>query len=233
MPFKIPINQLTPDFHDSGYKITGPDINDRRVIVNSITLKVEKETAKAMIEGFDKIDGRYYVTIYTANKKAWSLLGNFRENPKIIATLDKRRPAYELSRIGKLLFAHNYNLQAKYVAVLDTVFYIKENDKKIWEILCNNGIYDIWDPIAPYRRLGSSKEPMILLLRIFEVDYDFSNEIIKEGWPYCDAVKQRIVKIVKPIIANIDFGQIMAMIRESINDYIINEENVCNTLQLL
>ena len=83
MPFKIPINQLTPDFHDSGYKITGPDINDRRVIVNSITLKVEKETAKAMIEGFDKIDGRYYVTIYTANKKAWSLLGNFRENPDV------------------------------------------------------------------------------------------------------------------------------------------------------
>jgi hypothetical protein len=214
--------------------ISGPDITDRKVIVNSLSLKVERENAKAMIEGYYKDNVKYYVSMFVALKEAWSLKGNFRENPKLITTQrTERDPKYPLSIWGENMNAQYYDIPATYLAILDRIFHI-DNNKEVWEILCNNGVFDIWKPIAPWNRLNSRKAepryPMILLIRIFNIDYDFSKELIEET--HSHAVKQRIVNIMTPVIPNPEFAQITEKISDSIKSYIKNVEHVYNTQRL-
>jgi len=233
MPFKIPINQLTPGFDDSGYKITGPDINDGRVIVNSITLKVEKENAKAMIEGYDKEGSKHFVTIFTAREGAWSLKGNFRENPKLLTTKKHDpREDYPLSQLGENLNASDYCLPLRYLAVLHSILHIKY-DMQVWETLCKNDIFDIWTPIAPYNMLKGKREPkdpMILLLRIFEIEEDFSEKIIEEN--YAHAVKQQLVTMKQPVIPNDLFKETTKKITTSIDKYLDRIEEIYDTCKI-
>lgn len=75
--------------------------------INEHTLKVEKETAKAMIEGFIKNNHCYYATIYCAHKYAVSMENEFKAIPKIVLTpiRGEKRGDYPLSDIGNKLNA--------------------------------------------------------------------------------------------------------------------------------
>lgn len=166
--------------------------------INEWALKVEIQNAEAMIDGFRKDNKHYYITIFCAPGNAVSMRNKFEKNPKILTPIrGETKKEHPLSGIGEGLNANDYDLPAKYIAVLYRIFHI-ENNIKIWEELCNNGIYDIWKPEAPFNNLNGKKDPKILLLRIFEID---SAKTIELGGSY-DVVKnyKESVKVVRPII---------------------------------
>lgn len=200
------------------------------VIVNSMTLKVERENAKAMFEGYMKNGVRHFVTIFVANgESSWSLRGYFRKNPKLITAIKNRRNYFHPSQIGISLNAEIYQFRINRIAILDRIFHI-HNDMQVWETLCNNGVFDIWTPTAPEMRvqIGHLDEPMILLLRLAKIDYDFTDELVDDR--YFHSVPQRKVTIISPLIANEQFRSITELIRTSIHNYIHNEEIVYDTL---
>lgn len=193
--------------------------------INNWTLKVEKENAKAMIEGYKKNGIRNYVTIFTATEDAVSLKNDFRSLPKLITPKESdHRKIYPLSIYGKDLEAksYNYNTTARYIAVLDTIFHIK-NEISIWEALCTNGIFDIWEPQAPYNMLSHDaqnnkkdpQDPQILTIRVFEIDHDFQNEITKKQ--YWNTITPKQVNLVKPVIPNKEFLEIKEKIENTLD----------------
>lgn len=208
--------------------------------INTQTLKVEKQNAIALTQGFLKESKRYYSSIFTAHQNSKSMQKQFRQVPKLLTSFRTRpRPEYPLSVIGKDLHAEGYELRGKYVAILDRIFHIR-NNIRIWERLCNNGVFDIWEPEAPYNSLSNKIDPMILLLRIFEIDYDFSNEIAKGR--YVDRIAGRKVGIVRPIIPNNErdafskeydgsyyFEDIIEKIRSGVSGYLHWEEAIRDT----
>jgi len=181
--------------------ITVASPSDTLVDVSEVTLKVERQNAKAMVEGFVKDSNRYYVSIFTAHSGAKSIQHDFYKHPKLIENTVKTKPRkiYPLSQIGQKLNAESYEIPKRYIAVLDRIFHIK-NEIKVWEELCNNGIFDIWEPEAPYNSLKNKKDPMILVLRIFQIDYDFSSEIDNSTSPYFSIIPKIKVSLIKPII---------------------------------
>lgn len=170
------------------------------VDINEITLKVERQNAKAMVEGFMKDSERYYVSIYAASKKSISLKKDFQRFPKLVENNNARDPKkiYPLSHIGKKMAAEFYEVPQRYVAVLDRIFHIK-NGINLWKDICTNGLFDIWEPQAPFNCLNEKVDPMILLLRIYEVDYDFMNDIRRYNAHY-SRIPERRVRRVKPVI---------------------------------
>jgi hypothetical protein len=208
--------------------------------INSNTLKVEKENFKAMIEGFWKNGRHYFVTIFTGHKRAVSIQNRFADLPKLVTTKKGNpRPEYPLSEIGKSLGIEEYNPPARYIAVLDRIFHIK-NDIGIWDELCQDGIFDIWQPVAPFNSLEGKQDPTILILRIFDVNKDFSDKI-EEG-TYFDKVESQEVQIVKPIIpygkndiggesfsGSYYFADIIDKVRKATSSYLRKEEIIFDT----
>jgi hypothetical protein len=170
------------------------------VDINEITLKVERQNAKAMVEGFMKDSERHYISIFAASKKSISLKKDFQTFPKLLENNNARDPKkiYPLSHIGKKMAAELYEVPHRYVAVLDRIFHIK-NEINLWKDICTNGLFDIWEPQAPFNCLNEKENPMVLLLRIYEVDYDFKNDIRWYNDHYSLIPKSR-VKLVKPVI---------------------------------
>jgi hypothetical protein len=231
-------------FHEPVITLQSPTTTQNGFIrVNTHSLKVEKENFKAMIDGFWKNGRQYYVTIFTSHKDAKSIQNNFFHLPKVLTT--KRgnpRPEYPLSEIGKSLKSKEYNPPARYVAVLDRMLHI-ENDINIWDELCQDGIFDIWQPVAPFNSLQGKQDPTILILRIFEANKDFSEEI-EEG-TYFDKVKTQEVQIVRPIIpygkndigeesfnGSYYFADIVDKVRKATSSYLRKEEIILDTSKI-
>jgi len=138
--------------------------------INPTTLHVERVNAKAMIEGFEKNGKRHYLSILTAHNRANSLVRNFHRDPKLITNHDQKFPKkiYPMSEIGKELNSDKYNIEQKYVAILDTIYPIK-NKLSLWEKVCNSDIFDIWKPEAPFESVLYKNLPQIMLIRVCEV----------------------------------------------------------------
>ena len=176
------------------------------VLINSHTLKVEKENAHAMVDGFWKENKLYYVTIFTAHRRATSLRNDFRRTPKLLTTKNyPPRPEYPLSDIGKALQKRNYKHNTQYLAILDTIYHI-ENDIRLWDVLCTDGTFDIWHPEAPFNSLEGKTDPMILLLRIYQIDEDFSGELTDKYYSY--VVEPREVRLLEPVLPNNEFKEL-------------------------
>lgn len=175
-------------------------------INNEMALKVERQNAWAMIEGFRKKDEHFYVSIFTAHRRAKSIQRNFQQYPKLITLIRQPKSYYSLNYdiVNQPEFS-KYQHKYRYIAVLDRIFHIT-NKISIWNELCNNGIFDIWSPNAPYNSLidqktGLEKEdPMILLLRIFEIENGFEEEEIKFGAQIDHVRKQVKLHIIRPVI---------------------------------
>lgn len=167
---------------------------DKLVQIPRATPKVERENAWAITNGYRKSAGLYYVSIFTALEDAVILKNGFTERdrfiPQLLSYRTSQEEQYPVSKWGLLMgvsdYTHPFLLLHRYVAILDRIFYIKkefhdDRGMELWEVLCNNGIFDIWEPVAPYHRLtghfdlerGGKKNimrPQILLLRVFELD---------------------------------------------------------------
>jgi hypothetical protein len=218
------------------------------IYCNEMTLKVERQNAWAMIEGFRKKDEHFFVSIFTAHLRAKSIQRDFKQYPKLITLIKKPKPYYPLNEdiVNQPEFS-KYRHKYRYIAVLDRIFHIT-NKNSTWNELCNNGIFDIWSPSAPYNSLidqdtGLEKEdPMILLLRIFEIENGFNEIDIKFG-AHTDHVKKQVqLHFLRPVIPqnrNDKFSQnfkgayyfedIIEKIQKSLEGSIVQEEKVNDT----
>ena len=66
-------------------------------INNEMALKVERQNAWAMIEGFRKKDEHFFVSIFTAHLRAKSIQRDFKQYPKLITLINKPKPYYHLN----------------------------------------------------------------------------------------------------------------------------------------
>ncbi len=211
----------------------------QRITINSASLKIEKVNAKAMIEGFIKEGKRHFVSLYTAGRNSKSLERNFAEFPKLI-TLQKQNPRkdYPMSSTGERLNAASYRLPYQYIAILDTIYEIV-NDKILWKAVCINGLFDIWNPDAPFNSYFDPKtrekkeKPMILLIRFAQIGKDFSL-LLDHSYTYYDRIPDGIdreVNLVRPILCNNDFDAYRAKLESSLRGYLRNKEDIFDSNQ--
>jgi hypothetical protein len=242
------------------------DGNSLKVIVPISTLKVERENAWAMTVGYSKSNKLNYSTIFTALKDGWALKNSFtaksRYIPKVLSYRNSKEPNYYVSVMGLSMGVSDYDqpfsLPHKYVAILDRIFYIneqfhKERGMELWNMLCGNGIFDQWNPSAPFNRLTGNfdverggekevKEPQILLLRVYELDKTIR---VQNKHAHIDTITEDIcdLKLKQPVIpynpddrfyssfkGKFDFESIINLIRNSLEHFgILNEKKVNDT----
>lgn len=140
------------------------------------------------------------VAIYTSHKSkkprscATILKDHFKSTPKLITIAKGINNNHPPSVLGDCIldgigytdhdgtpqeYIDNYN--GKYVAKLERCFDITQNNIETWNKFCTNGLFNIWNPAAPYNRLNSVKEPYRHQVDAFKYDlstkeYDVSNE---------------------------------------------------------
>jgi len=189
------------------------------VILNQTCFRIDWPNAKALISGFTKGGKKYHQAIYC-----------FTGIPKFPALIvyNESKSRFELSNSGENLNSHNFLPPLKYIAYLDTRYQIR-NDIKLWENVCNNGLFDIWLPIAPYKRFDEAspdKPHYIGLLRIYEIENSFNqNDILqnvnKRNPP--KIVQNKLsVDLIRPVLSNEQFLNRKLSLEDSIKPFLIN-----------
>lgn len=210
----------------------------KKVILNDYSLKIEYVNAVAMTQGFSAAGKKFYSTIFTASKFAWSLKNDFKNFPKLLTLLVQKQQGYAESYAGHIASLEGNDFMYKYIAYIDSIYHIN-NTMELWERICSNGLFDIWQPTAPFNSLFGQKnikpkqDPMILLLRIYEIDKDFTCEInkAKKNSTYYHDVPEKTANIVKPIITNKEFKKIKEKLASSIEDKFLRfSEQVNDTI---
>lgn len=178
--------------------------------------KIDRPNAYAMINGYRK-NG-------TVNHQSiWCAVSSYRY-PMLI-TLNRRPTKFKVSEQYRRIDFESFVIPLKYIANLDSEYFIR-NDKRLWQRICNNGLFDIWDPIAPYNRFNQSEsypaEYRIQLLRIFEIKEEFHPNDINPVSDRIDHLSNanRTVTIKNPIINDEDFRIIKTLLTESVSEFL-------------
>lgn len=176
--------------------------------------KIDSANAKAMIEGFRKDNKVIHQCIYC--------LAENKKFPALI-TLDKTPTKFPLSVIGEQLGAEDYKMQLNYVALLEGEYFIRYNSY-IWEEVCNNGLFDIWTPDAPYKRFAEARKPQdkfrIILLRIYEIEEAFDEEDVERSDRHSKITRDNLmVKLKRPVVDDKEFLRIKSLLETSIKKY--------------
>ena len=184
--------------------------------LDRICLKVDKPNAKAMVIGYRK-KGRLHRT------SIWLAVRN-RAFPALLTT--NRSPAgFKVSDIGRAMDAENFDMPLKYIADLDCEYFVK-NRIALWERVCSNGLFDIWRPEEPYRRFAEahshSSQFRIQLLRIYEIDREFSQEDIEYASTRIDRLvsRTREVAILRPVVSDGRFSVLKKRLERSVAPYL-------------
>ncbi len=190
--------------------------------LNKNCLKIDKPNAIAMINGFQKDGKLIHQSIWLAVKDRPK-----PPEPPELLTFNRSRTQFSpsLSRIGKGLKAEeNFAIPFKYIAKLDEQYFVR-NEMTLWEEICSNGLFDIWDPEGPYKRFKNAKSDKkkfrIQLLRIYNIDYEFhKNEI--------EPANNRLDRLIQPsreanegdaVIPDGDFFKLKDKLERSIVPY--------------
>jgi hypothetical protein len=201
-------------------KIRGYITMERNVYLNLHSFKIDSANAKAMIDGFKKDGKLYHQAIYCIAKD--------RKSPALI-TLDKHPTKFPLSKIGRNLYADKYSIPYKYIASLEGEYPIK-NNITLWEEVCNNGLFDIWAPEAPYSRFEesklNSKHFRIILLRVYEILEEFSEDELERHDKFHKIMRDdRMVTLAREIISDDEFRDIKDLLKKSIDKYGYEEKH--------
>lgn len=177
--------------------------------------KIDSANAFAMVNGFRQHGTIRHTSIWVDVKE--------RHFPALIS-LNRRPTKFKLSDLGRRLDTKYFKLPYKYIATSASEFFIK-NDINLWRTICSNGLFDIWNPQAPYDRLAKSKSPpsryRIHLLRIFEIDHEFKRSDVL---PVNDRIDHLVVdnkklNIVNPVLSDLEFGEIKRLLEKSVIPY--------------
>jgi len=178
--------------------------------------KIDRVNAKAMIHGFRKGGQHYRTAIWLSVRD-----GRF---PALI-TLQRSRTPFQPSRIGRAMDPDNYVIPLKYIATLDSQYFVR-NEMPLWEELCSNGLFDVWEPTEPYRRFAEARSNpakyRIQLLRIYEIDHEFKPTDVKPASTRIDKLVpyDREVELTRAVIDDVDFSRIKALLQESTRPYL-------------
>jgi len=191
------------------------------IILHKRCFKIDKTNAKAMIEGYSK-NGQHI------RQAIWC---DVHDKPfPMLITLNRTDTKFPMSLIGQQLNPELFSIPYKYVAVLDSEYFIK-NNIGLWETLCTNGLFDIWKPIAPYARFIKAKTRpnkfRICLLRLYEIQEQFSASQILNQNPWIDhlAANNYKVTLEEPIIANEEFMRIKELLQDTVQKHLIPKKN--------
>jgi len=190
--------------------------------IDRICFKLDKPNAKALIEGFLK-DGKVI-------RQAIYCLVREKKLPMLI-TLNRTKTKFPLSRIGEKLNDDITPIKYKYVANIVQEYFI-ENKIELWTEICNNDLFDIWEPIAPYNRFKQAKtDPSkfrIGLIRIYEIEEEFLKSDISFVSDISDSIKdmsKQHVTIKKPLIDDITFNKIKESLEETLKKFGAQDRN--------
>jgi 5-methylcytosine-specific restriction protein A len=185
------------------------------MIIDKRCFKIDKPNALVMIAGFRKHGRIHHQSIWVdVAKKPFPML----------ITLNRTPTRFQLSRLGKNLALERYSMPLKYIALLDSQYFIR-NDIELWETVCSNGLFNIWDPVAPYNRLTEAKtDPSrfrIQLLRIYEINEEFSSDDIVAASSRIDHLtfSNRKVTIKRPVIPEDEFQHLKELLVDSVSAY--------------
>lgn len=170
--------------------------------------KIEKENAKAMIEGFKKDDKIIHQCIYCFG----------RHMPAGLIITNKNPSRFPLSRIGRNLDADEYTIDYKYVAHV-VAHYPIINTIELWDELCSNGLFDIWNPSAPFLKYNENIDPSkftITLLRVYELETTVPEDLVTVNARNASLSKPLMLKIKRPVISDSEFNQIKDKLEASI-----------------
>jgi 5-methylcytosine-specific restriction endonuclease McrA len=169
-----------------------------------------------MVHGFQKPDGKLH------RQSIWlAVAGNEEDFPKLL-TLQKKC-GFKLSPIGKKMDVEDFVLPLKYIAKLDSEYPVR-NEMALWKMVCSNGLFDIWDPAAPYKRFAQAESDpakfRIQLLRIYEIDHEFSKDDIKIN-DRSDHLIPPIPEVENgtPVIPDDEFGVLRDLLKRSVTPY--------------
>lgn len=179
--------------------------------------KIDRPNAFAMINGYRK-NGK------TNRQSVWCAVSDF-PFPMLI-TLNRSRTPFKVNKLHSSKNLEEFSIPYKYVASLDSQYVIK-NDINLWEKICDNGLFDMWDPIAPFSRFeqckSDPKKHKIQLLRIFEINEEFGDADVIAVSSRVDHLMptKRSITIKQPVIADEEFRQIKSLLEESISGFML------------
>ena len=180
--------------------------------------KVDRPNAWAMTIGFVKNNNQHHF------QSMW--LDVTRKPFPMLMTYNRSNTPFELSKIGGRMDLENINLDFKYIVTLSKEYFVK-NDIKLWEETCSNGLFDIWNPAAPYSRFEDCKTHpskfRIQLLRVYEIKEKIKSTFIEHKSSRVDHIigeGNRRVQIKKPIMTDDQFQQYRQLLEETVSNYL-------------
>jgi hypothetical protein len=173
--------------------------------------KIDRPNAFAMISGYYK-NGRL-------NRQAIWCAVTAPPFPMLI-TLQRSPTPFRVSEVYRLGNVEEFSMPYKYIACLDSEYPIK-NDIGLWQKVCTNGLFDIWDPIAPYSRFADCKSDpsrfRIQLLRVYEIAEEFDKaDVVPLSSRVDKLTTKRTVTIKEPVISDEEFLRIKSLLKESV-----------------
>lgn len=177
--------------------------------------KIDRPNAYAMINGYKK-NGKIN------RQSIWCAVADY-PFPMLI-TLNRKPTKYKVSEFYRHRNLEEFSIPYRYIAYLDSEYFIR-NDLRLWQSICCNGLFDIWDPTAPYSRFDKSdshpSKYRIQLLRIFEINEEFHKSNIIFSSDRIDHLNtaKRTVTIKQPVINDEEFLIIKSLIKESVSEF--------------
>ena len=177
--------------------------------------KIDKTNAKAMIKG-------HYKNNKLIRQAIWC---DVEANPfPMLITLNRTPPRFPMSWVGYNLCPESFHMPYKYIAMSGEDFFIK-NDMRLWDIVCNNGLFDVWLPEAPFKRFAESKSSpdtfRIQLIRVWKTKGKIWKDEIIHVNSRIDHLRtwQKPVPLDEPVIPDNEFSNIKKLLVKSIDKF--------------
>jgi hypothetical protein len=179
--------------------------------------KIDRPNAFAMINGYRK-NGKIN------RQSIWCAVSDF-PFPMLI-TLNRSRTPFKVNALHSSKDLEQFSIPSKYIASLDSQYVIK-NDINLWKRVCDNGLFDIWDPIAPFSRFDQCKSDpkkfKIQLLRVFEISEEFGESDVIAVSSRVDHLMstRRSITIKQPVVTDEEFRQTKSLLKKSISEFML------------
>ncbi len=203
--------------------------------ISSNCFKVDKPNYVALTEGFSVNGNRFNQSIWCdVEVKPFPMLLTIQKcKARKSYVLNSNCKSYDLTRYFTAFNDFSRPIEYKYIAEYVNQYHI-ENDMRLWETICNNGLFDIWDPIAPFRRFDTCKSHpssfRIILIRVYEIEIPIHTSIINRDLRLTDRIfdySKLSVTTKRPIISDTDFQVLKEKLENSIYNFRtdINDRN--------
>lgn len=180
------------------------------IILNEKVLKLDRITSYGMVYGFEKDSKIEKISIIPSSKNSFSFDLSFFEKPPLLSVGKAfSRRYFKLSPLGKrvkyIVENENFKLPKIYAVFFDAVFFLKGDNRKTWEALCLNGLFDLWKPsetIPP-------SEQLILLSRVYMLENEPENLDIVTDKKGNERLSGNLKAVIKtPLIKDRPFNEI-------------------------